>query len=122
MNLIIGGAYQGKLEYARKEFGVKTVWDCSEGEPDFSCDAVCGLEKFVRSCTESGMEAAQWLEARRSQWQERVLIITDVSQGIVPMDAQTRAFREMNGRTMLYLAGQADRVDRVFCGIGKQIK
>lgn len=27
----------------------------------------------------------------------------------------------MNGRLMLYLAGEADEVIRVFCGIGKKV-
>ena len=46
----------------------------------------------------------------------------DMSQGIVPMDKEERAAREMNGRLMIYLAGEADEVVRVFCGIGERIK
>ena len=51
-----------------------------------------------------------------------MLISTDVSQGIVPVDAVMRAFREMNGRLMLYLAEEAEQVVRVFCGIGRREK
>ena len=50
------------------------------------------------------------------------MILTDVSQGIVPMEARLREFREMNGRLMVYLAGEAQQVIRVFCGIGKKVK
>lgn len=124
MILIFGGAFQGKLEYAKKNFDVKTVHDCESCEsadPDFSKDAVCALEKFVLRCVREGREAADYFRENREKWQDSILIMTDVSQGIVPMDAELRAFREMNGRLMLYLAAEAEQVIRVFCGIGKKV-
>lgn len=119
MILIFGGAHQGKREYAAQLPGVKTVADCL---PDFTADAVCGLEDFTLACTRQGVEAADWFRDRREQWQGKVLIIRDISQGIVPMDAAQRAWREMNGRLMIYLASEAEEVHRVFCGIGKRIR
>ena len=68
------------------------------------------------------LEAADWFSERRKAWQDKVLIMTDVSQGIVPMDPALRVFREMNGRLMLRLAEEASEVHRVFCGIGKRVK
>ena len=137
MILVFGGAYQGKLGYARDNFKIEKVFDCSDEhggsdltppgagelpEPDLSADAICGLEGFVSECSSRGIEAADWFSQRRDQWQDKVLIIQDRSQGIVPVDAEQRAAREMNGRLMIYLAGEADEVHRVFCGIGKRIK
>ena len=137
MILIFRGAYQGKEDFAKEHFGVKTVSDCAASSdcaevspgtgatpvlPDFSADAVCGLEAFTRACTEAGAEAKDLMKEQKELWKDKVLIITDVSQGIVPMDKITRAFREMNGRLMLYLASEAEEVWRVFCGIGKRIK
>ena len=94
--------------------------------PDFSADIICGLEHFTWTCCtenpQDRVEASDWMRSHRRLWQDKCLIITDVSQGIVPTDARTRAFREMNGRLMLQLASEADEVWRVFCGIGKQIK
>lgn len=113
MILIFGGAYQGKTDFARKQFG--------EDAPIIS-----GLEQFVWDCCaeepEGRLEAADEMRRRKGDWQDKILIIHDVSQGIVPMDARTRAYREMNGRLMLYLASEAEEVWRVFCGIGKRIK
>jgi len=83
---------------------------------------VCALEKFVLKCVRDGKEAADFFKENKEKWQDKVLIMTDVSQGIVPMDAELRAFREMNGRLMLYLASEAEEVIRVFCGIGKKVK
>ncbi|MDO4546197.1 MAG: bifunctional adenosylcobinamide kinase/adenosylcobinamide-phosphate guanylyltransferase [Bacillota bacterium] len=123
MILIFGGAYQGKLEYARENFNVKTVCDCSDGSrPDFSMDAVYGIEGYVLDCVRKGREAADFFKENKDSWQDKVLIATDVSQGIVPLEAEQRAFREMNGRTLLYLTNEADRVYRVFCGLGKKVK
>lgn len=151
MILIFGGAFQGKLEYAKENFNIKSVYECGKGrmttgknieedqpdsspaamrtagnfsdfEPDFTADAVCALEKFVLECVREGREATDFFRENKEKWQDKILIMNDVSQGIVPMDAQLRAFREMNGRLMLYLAGEADEVIRVFCGIGKKVK
>lgn len=132
MILIFGGAFQGKLEYAKNNYDIETIHDCGAGispeadkagsEPDFSKDAVCALEKFVLKCVREGREAADFFKGNKDLWQDKVLILTDVSQGIVPMDKELRAFREMNGRLMLYLAAEAEEVVRVFCGIGKKVK
>lgn len=133
MILIFGGAFQGKLEYAKENFNIKSVYECGKGkmtagesteadQPDFTADAVCALENFVLECVREGREAADFFRENKEKWQDKILIMNDVSQGIVPMDAQLRAFREMNGRLMLYLAGEADEVIRVFCGIGKKVK
>lgn len=123
MILVFGGAYQGKLEYAEKEFNINTVCDCSGGRyPDFSAEAVAGIEGFVMECVKDGIEAADYFREQEEDWKDSVLIITDISQGVVPVDSRARAAREMNGRLMLYLAAKADQVYRVFCGIGKRIR
>lgn len=81
-------------------------------------------------------EAKDWFAKRKAEWSgsgescnesgaesgEKILIMTDTSQGVVPIDKTVRAFREMNGRLMLYLAREARQVVRVFCGIGKVMK
>ncbi len=123
MILIFGGAYQGKLEYAKKNFDIDTVCDCMQEscEPDFTTDAVCGIEAFTLQCVKEGVNPVEWFAAREGEWADKVLIICDVSQGVVPIDPQIRAFREANSRLMLYLAGKAKRVIRVFCGIGKDM-
>lgn len=123
MIFIFGGAYQGKLDYAVENFEIETVCDCRDGkEPDFSMDAVCGLEGFVRKCADEDRDATEFFRVNRGKWQDSILIMTDVSQGVVPIDASVRKYREMSGRTMTYLAGEADQVIRVFCGIGKKVK
>lgn len=123
MILIFGGAYQGKREYAIKKFNIKKIASCNaDSNPDFGVDCVCDIESFVIGCVERGEEAKEYFETHRSEWADKVLIITDTSQGVVPVDDKVRAAREMNGRLMIYLAERAREVHRVFCGIGKRIK
>ena len=145
MILIFGGAYQGKLEFAQEQFRERAdagsvrecTAECAEKMlmPDRSENAaamfrgayiITGLENFTWACCtedpEQRVEAADIMRACKEEWQDKILIITDVSQGIVPIEARTRAFREMNGRLMLYLASEAEEVWRVFCGIGKRIR
>lgn len=123
MILVFGGAYQGKLDYVRNNFGIDKVSDCSDGSrPDFAADAVYGIDGFVLQCVRDGVEAAEIFREEKELWREKILIMTDVSQGLVPMEAEQRAFREMNGRLLLYLAAEAEQVHRVFCGLGKRVK
>lgn len=123
MIFIFGGAYQGKKEYAIDSLGAETVFCCNETEiPAFNADVICDIEKFVLKCVRDGIEAAEYFKEKKKEWQDKILILTDISQGIVPMEAELRAMREMNGRLMLYLAGEAESVYRVFCGIGKKVK
>ena len=130
MILVFGGAYQGKLEYVLDKFDMtaEDVYRCSrDGELDLSKTVIYGLEEFVYWCTENGVEAKEVLAGRFTSdelqpYADKIFIANDVSQGLVPMDATDRAFREMMGRTLLYLAKEADEVHRVFCGIGQRLK
>ena len=123
MICVLGGAYQGKTGYAMEAFGKETVCDVSEaGEPDFTKEIITGIDGFAARLVAAGEEPAAWFEARREQWKNCVLIVNDISQGIVPVDKKLRAVREANGRLMMYLAREAEQAHRVFCGIGKRIK
>ncbi|MDE8731625.1 hypothetical protein P0G10_00650 [Eubacteriales bacterium DFI.9.88] len=124
MNFVFGGAYQGKLDYAKENFSVKEIYICDAKRPelDFSKDTIYGLEDFVLACLRGGVEAADYLREHIDQLRAKTVICTDLSQGVVPIDRELRALREMTGRTMIYLAKEADSVTRVFCGLGQTLK
>lgn len=127
MHLIFGGAYQGKLDYAKERYGLREneIFHCGgEGQPfiDFTKRAVNGLEEFVLQCARGGVEARDYLEVNREKWGDTVFLCTDISSGVVPMDAELRAWREMVGRTLMYLGKEAAEVTRIFCGLPQRIK
>lgn len=126
MKLIIGGAYQGKREFAKKKYGFDDadVFDCAEhdGDIDFDAPCVCSLEEYVRHAVKNGVDATAHLKSHRGEWDNTVFICNDISSGVVPMGAENRLWREETGRLCSYLASEADEVYRVFCGIGMRIK
>ena len=125
MVLIFGGAYQGKLEYALNNFNMteEDVFHCKEEAAlDLSFKVISNLENFVMGCVKEGKEAKDLLLEYGEALEDKIIIVTDISQGIVPMDPVQRSWREMVGRTMLYLGGRAEKVIRVFCGLGQEIK
>jgi len=126
MIVIFGGAYQGKLDYAKEKFNIcdDDVFTCADNQTaiDTTARVIYGLENFTFACVKAGLEARDELAALRGQLEDKIIICADISQGIVPLDADQRAWREMNGRCMLWLGREADRVIRVFCGLGQDIK
>ena len=83
MILIIGGAYQGKLDYARETFGITDadVFVCGAGEIDFSKRCIYKIEEF----TYAHPDPISYFKAHREQWQDSVLILQDIFCGVVPM-------------------------------------
>lgn len=42
--------------------------------------------------------------------------------GVVPMGAETRAWRQDTGRLTQYLSREAEHVSRIFCGLEQRLK
>ncbi|MEF9921601.1 MAG: cobalamin biosynthesis protein CobU [Anaerovoracaceae bacterium] len=126
MILIFGVAYQGKLEYALEQFNLKEsdVFHCEMESMKIDLDKkiIANLEEFIFACAKEDIEAKECLEDNWEKLKDRIVICADISQGVVPMDKTERAWREMTGRTMLYLGQKADKIFRVFCGVAEEVK
>lgn len=120
MVLIIGGAYQGKLAYAKETFGLtqEDIFTCTGSEIDFSKRCICGIEAFVRTCP----EAEAYFVEHKESWRDSILICRDIFCGVVPVAAEERAWRHTTGRLCQYLAGEAQQVSRIFCGLEQRLK
>lgn len=120
MILIIGGAYQGKLDFARNHFAVaqEDIHVCGVGEIDFSRRCICKIEEF----TFGHEDPVRYFKDRNNQWKDSILICQDIFCGVVPMGAENRAWRQKTGRLCQYLAGEAQQVFRVFCGLEQRLK
>lgn len=126
MKLIIGGAYQGKKAYASREYQIKeNMWadgaTCQWGEV-LSTPAVHNFHILIRRLLQEGTDVVS-LGKELYEKNPQIVVVTDeVGYGIVPMEAEERAWREECGRVCTVLAQQAEEVVRVCCGIGRRIK
>ena len=124
MILIIGGAYQGKLDYARTAFALREneIFTCSGTEVDFSKRCLNALEEYTWACAEAGTDPVEDFRANREKWKDSILICRDLFCGVVPMDPRERQWRQDTGRLCQYLAGEAEQVSRIFCGLEQRLK
>lgn len=124
MNLIIGGAYQGKLDYARSTFhyNAEDVFTCTGCEIDFSTGCIDHVEEFVLACVKENIDPVTYFEAHKEQWRNCTLICQDIFCGVVPLGADMRAWRQNTGLLCQYLSKEADRVSRIFCGLEQRLK
>jgi len=121
MILITGGSYQGKLDYARARFALEDG-DICLGGVDLSRRCLAYIDRWALDAVRRGEEPADLFRANAERLKDKIIITTDISSGIVPMDATLRAWREACGRMNSYLAGQAEEVWRLFCGIPQRLK
>ena len=120
MILIIGGAYQGKLDFAKETFGITDadVHICDAGEIDFSKRCIYKIEEF----TTRNENPIGYFEEHHEEWKDSILILRDIFCGVVPMGAENRVWRQRTGRLAQYLCKEANRVSRIFCGLEQRLK
>ena len=120
MILVIGGAYQGKLDFVKENFGITDadVHICTGETIDFSKRCVYGIEEFAALHP----DPVGYFEAHKDAWRDGTLILRDISCGVVPLDAERRLWRQNTGRLSQYLSKEADRVSRIFCGLEQRLK
>lgn len=124
MEMMIGGAFQGKSSLAEKTYP-QILWvrggDISEEEL-FEAEGVLEFHEFIKKELKEGRETNS-LAKRLIQKNPKVILVSDeVGYGVVPIDAFDRAYREAVGRVCTELASFSKKVTRVVCGIGTVIK
>lgn len=124
MILIIGGAYQGKLEYARNHYllAEEDIFCCEGTEIDFTRRCIYGIEEYVYACIQSGVDPILQFEKNRSRLKDTILICQDIFCGVVPMERPLRLWRDNTGKLCQYLSGEVDQVIRIFCGLEQRLK
>ena len=106
--LIIGAAYQGKLEYAKKVFMHKEI-------------TIEALHKSVLHLMRLNQNPWELLRDL-SPMENWLVICNEIGGGIVPADAALRDYRECVGKLCCEIAAQADVVIHMTCGIPQIIK
>ena len=108
MELIFGGAYQGKLTWALQHFGLRLGF-----APGYRL--YYHLEDLTRETPDTDAVLPALLAAD-------AVLSREIGAGIVPTDAPQRAWRERHGSLLQQLARQAEHVTRIFCGLPEVLK
>lgn len=126
MKLIIGGYAQGKLHYVLQQNKKEEILVCDATFPKKAVqDKVVVIHHFhlwVKDMLTKGGCPEEEVEQMVSIHPHCIIISDEIGNGIVPMDAFEREYRERTGRILVTLAAKAQEVERVICGIGQKIK
>lgn len=124
MILVTGGAYQGKLDCA-KRLAPGLPWtdgaQCALEEIE-TCRAVDHFHLYVRRWMQAGKSARELACLIAEKNKDMMIVCDEVGCGLVPVDASEREYREAVGRIMTELSGYAKEVYRVTCGICTRLK
>lgn len=114
MILVIGGLASGKRDYVKTEYGytdAELAGAILDERP-----VLYDLQELVRKAPEQAEELLPVL------LEKAVVICNESGCGVVPVDKSEREVREVIGRLCITLAGEAEKVVRVVCGIPTVIK
>jgi adenosyl cobinamide kinase/adenosyl cobinamide phosphate guanylyltransferase len=109
MIFVTGPLFAGKQEYIMQALG----WD----QDAFERLAVRDVQDLAAHTPEEELPS---LADRLAE--KKVVIATEVGGGVVPMDPSERERREMAGCLSCELAGRAETVIRVCCGLPQLLK
>ncbi len=125
MKLIIGGAFQGKRDFAVRKYHLSDdrIVDGAVCELTAAAgaQAVCNLHLLIRrGIQEDTMDKLR--DILESDQCPSVIICDELGYGIVPIDREDRVWRETTGRILSDLAGRAEHVSRIVCGLEQRLK
>lgn len=132
MKLIVGGYSQGKLAFVLERYaeGNDKIWDgvlpdekqIREQKAEEKTIIInhfhCWVRERILQKENPEKEIADFIKENK----DTIIISDEIGNGIVPIDAFEREYRERTGRILIQLASEADEVVRVICGIGQRIK
>ncbi len=136
MILVLGGCYQGKTEFVRKNFAISEeeiffVPDTRQeaenpenekktGKPG-KVRVINGYHRLVHKQLLSGEDPVKKLRELLKENPDLILISDEIGMGIVPMDRFERDYREAVGKVLCAAAKEAKEVYRVMAGIGEEL-
>ena len=124
MEMIIGGAFQGKSSLAESKYpdirwvkGAEADWEAIS-----KAKGILGFHEYIRKELKEGREVTSLAKDLIQANPDVVIVSDEVGYGVVPIDAFDRKYREAVGRVCTDLASKSKKVVRVVCGIGTVIK
>ncbi|MGX2961840.1 bifunctional adenosylcobinamide kinase/adenosylcobinamide-phosphate guanylyltransferase [Peribacillus sp. JNUCC 23] len=141
MHFVTGGAYNGKRKWVRS-LHEQTQWLSAYYDyplplrsNDFLEKKIVleGIEMWIKNDVESSDGSniranwktyiQTWHDWEQEQGDRRIIIIgTDISKGIVPMNKLDRTWRDVTGWIYQDLTVLSNRVDIIWYGLNQQLK
>ncbi|WP_449619627.1 bifunctional adenosylcobinamide kinase/adenosylcobinamide-phosphate guanylyltransferase [Robertmurraya sp. Marseille-Q9965] len=132
MHFVTGGAYNGKRQWVRERYPEAkwiSAYNGSSILPELDGPIVIleGLEQWVKVSSYTREEWKRQLE-KWLAWEggdpsrQVVLIGTDISKGIVPMEKENRQWRDLTGWLYQDVVAISKQVDLIWYGFNQTIK
>jgi adenosylcobinamide kinase / adenosylcobinamide-phosphate guanylyltransferase len=142
LHFITGGAFNGKRAWVKKTYGLTGSWISAYQETPLTDDfthvnsnllVLEGIEFWLKEaainydskrCLEIWNHTVNnWLIWEKEKPQRQLVVIgTDITKGIVPIEKENRLWRDVTGWAYQDLAAKADVVDVIWYGLNQTIK
>lgn len=124
MDLIIGGMYQGKLDYALNKYKLNNndVCNCEKEKIDLSKKIIYKFNIYIYNLLKEGIDPVSMVLDNLDKYKDKIIISDEIASGVVPMDKMDRLYRDKVGIILNKLASRSNSVVRIFCGIEDKLK
>lgn len=125
MELYIGGYAQGKLNYVLENKNLQDYIVIDEKTEFLDNNKIMILNHFhlfFKKLMEQNKEPERIVFEILDRCPDIIIICDEIGNGIVPIDAFEREYRERLGNVLIKLAKKAERVERVICAMGQRLK
>jgi adenosyl cobinamide kinase/adenosyl cobinamide phosphate guanylyltransferase len=142
LHFITGGAFNGKRAWVRENYGINGAWLSAYQEHHLNADinqietnllVLEGIEIWLKELTKTydsyrcreiwNTTINYWLIWEKAESNRKLVVIgTDITKGIVPMEKENRIWRDVTGWAYQDLAATADKVDIIWYGLNQTIK
>ena len=129
MELYIGGSGQGKQQYVRSTHSevLFSVYDEKNIDELSACEEektvlIDHLHLWIREKLKQGDNPEKLISDIILKYSDCMIISDEVGNGLVPIEAFDREYRDRTGKILIDLAKKAERVERIICGLGQRLK
>ena len=142
MELFLGGAFQGKLEYVKSLYPESEIFDEKNFEELSSAEKSLAilnnfhlvvknlLAPYTNCYQKNGIESENEIQEsvedkifKIIEKNPEIKVISDeIGSGIVPFERSDRLWRDISGRILVKIAKKSEKVVRIICGIPQRIK
>lgn len=144
MHFVTGGAFNGKRTWVKKTYKVRgaACWKSAYEDKALPAEITSmegdllileGIEIWLKDLTKQYDSAKcrelwnrcldHWNSWEKAKINRRLVVIgTDITKGIVPLEKENRLWRDVTGWAFQDLAARADQVDVIWYGINQTIK